>query len=123
MPPTRIAELSAIIAANTTKIDEYCRLQNAAPPSFEPSVPFKWLLDSSMQETRQAILEATEELNALILGPVGILMSNPVRPKLLLAGPRPGLYAAGSYMTAQLSYNSSSDLSIQTCFMLSTWQG
>lgn len=70
MAPTRIAELAAIVAANTSKIDDYLSVHHIPSPSFEPGVP---QLPDDVKPFQQAVLRATDELNALLLGPAGML--------------------------------------------------
>ena len=74
MATTRIAELSSLIAINTANIDEHLARNGLPSPSFEPSGTS--LSDEKIAASRQIILEATDELHALMLGPAGIL-TNP----------------------------------------------
>ena len=71
----RIAVLASIIADNTTKIDSYLVSKDLPTPSFDPDTPASLLFDPSIAAARQAVLEATDELNALMLGPMMILAS------------------------------------------------
>ena len=79
MARSRIAELASIIATNTKHIDVYLSSEGLPTPSFDADSPPRLLLDSRVMAQRQAILEATDELQALMLGPVGILTTIPVR--------------------------------------------
>ena len=78
MAPQRLAELSSIIAANTAKLEEIIASQGLVYPSFEAALPSELLKDHQAIAARQSILEATDELHALMLGPAGILTSFPV---------------------------------------------
>jgi hypothetical protein len=78
MATTRISELTAIIAANTAKVDEYLASQGLPTPSFDADSPPKLVFQGPVATYRQAILDATDELHALMLGPIGILTSPPV---------------------------------------------
>ena len=76
MPPSRIAELASIISSKTSQVDDYISTQGLPPLSFEPNGSLKLnTLPEDIQLAQNAILEATEELNALMLGPEGILRS------------------------------------------------
>lgn len=79
MASNRIAELSSIIGSNTTEINDYLSSKGLPAPSFEPDVPPSFVQEKSIAACRQAILEATDELHALMLGPLGILTTPPVR--------------------------------------------
>ncbi|TGO23406.1 hypothetical protein BPAE_0133g00040 [Botrytis paeoniae] len=59
-PATRIAELAATIQEHTSKFDVSCPLRLSLPPD--------------IQASRNAVLEASDELTALILGPVESLI-------------------------------------------------
>lgn len=74
MPPSRIAELASIISSNTSQVDDYISARGLPPLSFEPNASLKPdTLPHDIQSAQNAILEATDELNALILGPEGTL--------------------------------------------------
>ena len=74
MPPSRIAELASIISSNTSQVDDYISTHGLPPLSFEPNASLKPdTLPHGIQSAQHAILEATDELNALMLGPEGIL--------------------------------------------------
>ena len=74
MPPSRIAELASIISSNTSQVDDYVSTHGLPPLSFEPNGNLKPdTLPDGILSAQKAILEATDELNALMLGPEGIL--------------------------------------------------
>ena len=73
MATSRISELASIIAAKTAEIDTYTASEGLPSPSFDADSPPRLLLHPHVAASRQAILEATDELHALMLGPVGIL--------------------------------------------------
>ncbi|KAL8819567.1 MAG: hypothetical protein Q9191_007708 [Dirinaria sp. TL-2023a] len=79
MTSSRISELSAIIATHTKHVDEQLAAAGSPTPSFDADSPPRSLLDSRIVASRQAILAATDELHALMLGPVGTFTSQPVR--------------------------------------------
>ena len=69
-PSTRIAELAAQIARDTTKVDEY-RLANGLPtPSFAAEGPSKLHVDSEeIERARLSAVSASMELTDLLQGP------------------------------------------------------
>ena len=73
MDRSRIAELAGIISANTAEIDAYIAARGLPSPSFDADSPPELLLCAEVAELRQRILDATDELHALMLGPVGVL--------------------------------------------------
>ena len=73
MAQSRISELASIIAMNTAAIDVYTTSEGLPSPSFNVDGPPKLLFHPRISASRQAILEATDELHALMLGPVGLL--------------------------------------------------
>jgi hypothetical protein len=75
MATTRISELTSIIAANAAKVDEYLVSEGLPTPSFDADSPPKLVVQGPVATYRQAILDATDELHALMLGPIGILTS------------------------------------------------
>ena len=76
MPPNRIVQLANIIQENTQKIDEYLISSDLPTPSFAPDNPHTLLRHGEKIETaRQAVVDATDELQALMLGPTGLLTS------------------------------------------------
>lgn len=78
MSASRIAELSALIATHTAQIDHHLASNGLSSPSFEPTQPSDLLSDKAIAQSRQSVLEATDELHALMLGPTGILTSTTV---------------------------------------------
>lgn len=83
MAASRMAELALLIATNTANIDTYLASKGLPTPSFDASQPAHLLNDNKVAAARRAVLEATDELHALMLGPIGILTSPPVRASLL----------------------------------------
>ena len=74
MPPSRIAELASIISSNTSQVDDYISTHGLPPLSFEPNDSLKPdRLPDGILAAQNAIVEATDELNALMIGPEGIL--------------------------------------------------
>ena len=79
MAPNRIKELALMILNKTTDIDEKLNLRDLPTPSFKPEAS-KSLTHDDISESRQAVLEATDELHALMLGPIGLLNFQSVCP-------------------------------------------
>lgn len=73
-PTSRIAELASIIHEQTDKVDAYLASNNLPTPSFDISYPPTLSLPAEIQASRDAILEASDELTALMLGPVESLI-------------------------------------------------
>ncbi|KAI9646648.1 hypothetical protein NHQ30_004645 [Ciborinia camelliae] len=76
-PNTRIAELASIIQEQTSKVDAYLASKNLPSPSFDVSYPLRLSLPPDIQASRNAVLEASDELTALMLGPVESLIPPP----------------------------------------------
>ncbi|RYC54100.1 hypothetical protein CHU98_g12107 [Xylaria longipes] len=73
---SRIAQLASTIATHTQQIDEYLA-QNSLPyPSFEADGPVDLGLPPHLEQLRSAVLEATQELNDLLLGPRDLLSNH-----------------------------------------------
>ena len=79
MARSRIAELASLIANSTADIDNHLAAKGLPTPSFNADQPTHLLDDSDLAISRRNIIEATDELHALMLGPVGILISPSVR--------------------------------------------
>ena len=74
MPSSRIVELASIISMRTKLVDDYLSAQGLPPLSFEPLADSQqYTLPDSIQAAQNDILEATDELHAHMLGPMGIL--------------------------------------------------
>ena len=69
-PVSRISELSGIIADSTAKLDAYHEAHNLPTPSFASDALPKYPYPSDIAQIRQAAVEATDELQALLAGPV-----------------------------------------------------
>jgi len=78
---TRISELAELIQSNTNKVDRYLNSEGLKTPSFEIDAPVNLQLPMEIEQARQAILDSTDELHRLILGPkqylTGFGVSNP----------------------------------------------
>ena len=79
MSGSRIAELASLIANSTADIDSHLAAEGRPTPSFDADQPADLLNDSKFATSRRNIIEATDELHALMIGPVGILTSPSVR--------------------------------------------
>ena len=75
MGASRIAELSRLITTNTALIDAHLTSKGSPSLSFEPGQALNTLCDVLIATFRQIVLEAIDELYALILGSIGILTS------------------------------------------------
>ena len=72
---SRISKLASIIQENTTIVQHHLEANGLPSPSFDASQPTELLGDDEIAASRQIILEATDELHSLMLGPVGVLTS------------------------------------------------
>ncbi|KAL9123433.1 MAG: hypothetical protein Q9187_000003 [Circinaria calcarea] len=73
MAPTRVAELTSMIAEHTAHIDNYLASQGLPTPSFDANAPPDQPFPDSVAASREIVLGATDELHSLILGPIGLL--------------------------------------------------
>lgn len=76
---SRIRKLASLIEANTLRIDAHLTAEKLPFPSFDASYNGNAWTDEDISESLQVVLEATDELHALMLGPLGILTSPSVR--------------------------------------------
>lgn len=70
MASSRILELANSIQVNTSKVDEYFSAHGIPTPSFDIDTPLELDLPNDIAACRSAIIEATEELHSLMLGPI-----------------------------------------------------
>lgn len=70
---SRISALASILISATAEFDAVASSEQLPSPSFDVDFPGKALFHPKITALRQAILDATDELHALMLGPVGIL--------------------------------------------------
>ncbi|PVH96576.1 S-adenosyl-L-methionine-dependent methyltransferase [Periconia macrospinosa] len=70
MAPSRIVELASSIEQNTRKVDDYFAANALPSPSFDPSTPPDLPLPPDIAQAKEAVLEAMDELQALLLGPM-----------------------------------------------------
>ena len=78
MATSRIAELATIIATNTKHVDTHLANKGLPSLSFNADSPAGVLLDGDITTSRQTLLDATDELHALVQGPVDIIKRQPV---------------------------------------------
>ena len=70
---SRLSELALIIQRHTCSIDEYLSSRGLRSPSFDLDTALK--LPDAVRESQNAILQATDELSALVQGPLPFLMN------------------------------------------------
>jgi hypothetical protein len=75
----RIVELSALIHENTIKVDEFMTANGLPTPSFDISQPPVLPLPHHIDALRKAVIDASDELKTLMLGPLPALIDNRVR--------------------------------------------
>jgi hypothetical protein len=76
---TRIQELATLISTNTEKINQHLISTNQPTPSFDAGSP-DLDLPHDVQALRELVIEASSELQELLMGPKELLMSNSVSP-------------------------------------------
>lgn len=77
-----VAELAASIAENTAKVTAYLRERGLPQPSFAVDGPLQSLLPAEavdIENARVAVIDATQQLRALMLGPMDYITSFTVR--------------------------------------------
>lgn len=67
---SRIVELASAILSNTKAVDEYISINGLPTPSFAIEAPPILPLPEDISKSRDKILEASEELRALVAGPL-----------------------------------------------------
>jgi hypothetical protein len=77
---SRIASLSATISHHTQLLDTFLASNNLPHPSFDSDGPSDLQLAPHLEQSRAAILQATQELNDLLQGPRDLLFNHTVRP-------------------------------------------
>lgn len=73
MKGSRTAALASLIAANVGTIDGFLSSNHLPPLSLDPDAPLQQPNSKEFTRARDATLEAISELEAYILGPLGIL--------------------------------------------------
>jgi hypothetical protein len=69
-PPFRLIELAQTISRETNTLDKYLREHRCPSPSFDVDAPLDFpSLPDDIQKTRQMIIECTQELRDLVVGP------------------------------------------------------
>ena len=71
--PSRLQELTSQISINTSIYSDYLRANGWPQPSFSTDTTPKVDLPPDIVKVRNTVLEASEELQALMLGPIGYL--------------------------------------------------
>lgn len=84
MATTRIAELALLIAHNTAEFERQLLADGLPCPTFDADLPPTLVHNPRIAAARQAILGATDELHALMLGPISLL------PHLVFVNSVPG---------------------------------
>lgn len=84
MAPSRIVQLASDILRHTERFDTYLHSEKLPTPSFEPDIPLQYELSDSASASRQAVIDAADELLDLMLGPMGPLLFPDVKPQNVL---------------------------------------
>ena len=77
MAKNRIVELASIISSNTAAVDQYLTSHGHPTPTLDVSAPAHLPIDpveaGQIEQARRAVIEATDELSALMKGPAELL--------------------------------------------------
>lgn len=96
MPPKRTIQLADSILQHTTSIEAYLAENNLPSPSYAAGTPPKIALPPGLEKSLAAALSAIDELNAILLGPMGWLLAqiehavrhtSPAQSSITLADP------------------------------------
>lgn len=68
---SRSVQLASIIASKTTQCDQWFASKGIPQPSFDEDLTFASTIPDDITEAREKVIEATTELQALMLGPAG----------------------------------------------------
>ena len=79
MVSSRIMDLASNIVASTAGFDVFLESLNLHSPLFDVSAIAHLPSSKELQGARIAIIEATSELQALVLGPVGMSRNNALK--------------------------------------------
>ena len=74
-PTSRILELASIIQDQTRDLDSYYTSQGLATPSWDLDTPPRVPMSDAAQATQNMLLDAMDELKALVQGPVPFLVN------------------------------------------------
>lgn len=103
--PTRIAELSASIQSNVQIIDSY--FESTGLPSLSFDLDYPSNLPLHITDARDRVLEATDELSDLMLGPQQLVECHPPQVSF-------NLIYYGDFLTFHLAYLADWDTSHRT---------
>ncbi|KAF1969842.1 S-adenosyl-L-methionine-dependent methyltransferase [Bimuria novae-zelandiae CBS 107.79] len=79
--PSRIAELAALVASHTARIDECLAEKGLLQPSFDTNGPAELHLPPQLEQARSIVLQAIQELNDLLQGPRELLLNHHIGSK------------------------------------------
>ena len=71
---SRLVELANTIQEKATQLDQYLEANKLPSLSFDHDFPY---LSPEMEKIRMTVLESTDELNDLMLGPQGLAETGP----------------------------------------------
>ena len=71
---SRIVALASVIQEKTAQVDEYLSSNGLPSPTFNPSAPQQPELPEAIAACSTAVLEALDELQALMFGPIRFLL-------------------------------------------------
>lgn len=75
---SRVAELANTVAQHTQLVDNYLAEKGLPYQSFKVDEPFNLRLPPEVEESREIVLQASQELNGLLQGPRDLLFNHQV---------------------------------------------
>lgn len=76
MSTSRITVLAKVIEGNTRKVDDLLQEQGLPSPSFNATNPPDLPLPPHIKDAKDGVLEAMDELEALMLGPMPKILND-----------------------------------------------
>lgn len=113
-PLTRIAELASIIQFNAMIVDQFISSKDLPTPSFGIKTPPELDLPAKIVASQSLVIEAMDELHALLLGPMETIFTEIVQKVRRAQRYKTKVYA--EWCTAQITDKSTSDRSFQNRF-------
>lgn len=74
MPTGRITALAKEIQEQIANLEKYLQSEGLPSPSFAPDFPAKLPLPESISASVQKAVEAADELQSLLIGPLGFIL-------------------------------------------------
>jgi hypothetical protein len=89
MAVSRIIQLAETIRSNTAKVDTHFTLQNLPSPSFDHEFPSS--LPAEIEQARNTVIDAADEMTELMQGPNQLLETPPALVRILPTSLEPAI--------------------------------